>query len=236
MGGSGSIALGSKIDKSKPSLGKSSSAVIEQDRPKCLIIDEIDGAPEASIKVLLNFVNGTQSTNNAKKNKKGKKPRILKRPIVCICNDPYVPALRQLRQQALVLKFPPTSVSRLTSRLTFICRREHLRADKTSLMNLCELAANDIRSCINTLEFIKNKSEVVSTLTIKAAGVGRKNVKKGLYEIWSSIFTMPRSKRGPNDEQVATTSNQTAFRFVSRPLASNRYLPVALQRSLKQLL
>ena len=208
MGGGGSIALGSKIEKNQTNANNRTN--IEQDRPKCLIIDEIDGSPEASIKVLLNFVNGTQTAK--KGSKKGKKTRILKRPIICICNDPYVPALRQLRQQALVLKFPVTSVSRLTARLIFICRRENLRADKTSLMNLCELAANDIRSCINTLEFIKNKSDVVSTMTIKAAGVGRKNVKKGLYEVWGSIFTMPRAKRGPNDEQVATNANAAAFR------------------------
>ncbi len=211
MGGGGTIALGLKVGKNERSKGHK-AGLIETDKPKCLIIDEIDGAPEASIKVLLNFVNGAQITVKSG-HKKSKKTRTLKRPIICICNDPYVPALRQLRQQALVLKFPTTSVARLTSRLTFICKRENLRADKTSLMNLCELAANDIRSCINTLEFIKNKSEVVSTLTIRAAGMGKKNVKKGLYDVWASIFTMPRAKRNANDEQILANTNGNSFRL-----------------------
>ena len=112
MGGDGLVGLG--VPKQQMSEG--GGAMYNSDRPKCLIIDEIDGAPEASIKVLLNFVNGT--ANQGKKGKKQKKT-ILKRPIICICNDPYVAALRQLRQQALVLKFPPTSVARLTSRSIF---------------------------------------------------------------------------------------------------------------------
>ena len=210
MGGDGLVGLG--VPKLQMSEG--GGAVYNSDRPKCLIIDEIDGAPEASIKVLLNFVNGTANQTQQKKSKKQKKKSILKRPIICICNDPYVAALRQLRQQALVLKFPATSVARLTSRLTFICKKEQLRADKTSLMNLCELAANDIRSCINTLEFIKNKSQVVSTLSIKAAGVGRKNVKKALHDVWAGIFTLPRMKRSAaaDERNMISSKTNNAFR------------------------
>lgn len=48
---------------------------------------------------------------NRKKKTDGKEKKaiILKRPIICICNDIYVPALRNLRQNAFILNFPPTS-------------------------------------------------------------------------------------------------------------------------------
>lgn len=104
-------------------------------RPNCLIIDEIDGAPsvndpliveiawkitqfsnyadfsvQASIDVLVKF-----AKNDGKKQTKKKGAKLtglLKRPIICICNDVYVAALRPLRQMALVIHFPPTSLNR----------------------------------------------------------------------------------------------------------------------------
>lgn len=64
-------------------------------RPNCLIFDEIDGAPAASIELLLKFVYGKLLP----KSKKGKKQSEsvsdgCTRPIVCICNEPYTSTLR----------------------------------------------------------------------------------------------------------------------------------------------
>lgn len=101
-------------------------------KPNCLIIDEIDGAPavnrillfflpvstkfsssvmctQASIDLLLKFTKGELKNKGKKKTKPGSN---LKRPIICICNDVYVPALRPLRQMAFVVHFPPTSQQR----------------------------------------------------------------------------------------------------------------------------
>ena len=64
----------------------------------------------------------------------------------------YVPALRQLRQMALVLNFPQTEPARLASRLVEVVRIEQLKADLNALMALCERTDNDIRSCLNTLQ------------------------------------------------------------------------------------
>ena len=52
------------------------------------------------------------------KKKRGRQPGgLLLRPIVCICNDLYVPALRPLRQVALTINFPPTVPHKLATRL-----------------------------------------------------------------------------------------------------------------------
>ncbi|MEQ2293146.1 hypothetical protein AMECASPLE_030279, partial [Ameca splendens] len=67
------------------------SVLGSNERPNCLIIDEIDGAPAAAINILLSVLNkkdghgGEAGTDMAKKKKK--KESILLRPIICICND-----------------------------------------------------------------------------------------------------------------------------------------------------
>jgi hypothetical protein len=71
---------------------------------------------QASIDVLTKFVLGKDIGRVARRKKKGR-GGVLKRPVICICNDAYVPALRSLRQIALIVQFPPTSSSRLASLL-----------------------------------------------------------------------------------------------------------------------
>ncbi|XP_008282622.1 chromosome transmission fidelity protein 18 homolog [Stegastes partitus] len=170
------------------------------ERPNCLIIDEIDGAPSAAINILLAVLNrkdghgGEAATETAKKKKK--KESILLRPIICICNDLYVPALRPLRQQAFLLNFPQTQPSRLTQRLAEISQRQGLKADTGTLMSLCEKTDNDIRSCINTLQFLHGRGlKHLDNKTIQCVSVGQKDQNKGLFHLWQEIFQLPRIKR-----------------------------------------
>ncbi|KAK2817720.1 hypothetical protein Q7C36_021653 [Tachysurus vachellii] len=171
------------------------------ERPNCLIIDEIDGAPSAAINVLLATLNrkdsrdGEESTTNPLKKKK-KKESVLLRPIICICNDLYTPALRPLRQQAFLLTFPPTQQSRLTQRLTEITRRQGMKADTGSLMALCEKTDNDIRSCINTLQFLHGRGQrQLDQRVVNSMSIGLKDQNKGLFSVWQEIFQLPRTKR-----------------------------------------
>lgn len=64
-------------------------------RPNCLVLDEVDGAPAASIDLLIKFVQG-KLVQKGKKNKDagGKKSEGCKRPVICICNEAYTPSLR----------------------------------------------------------------------------------------------------------------------------------------------
>lgn len=82
----------------------------------CLLIaDEIDGAPKPSIEFLIKFV--TDNVLSKVKAKSATSQRnILRRPIICICNDVYEPALRQLRQIAFVVSFPKIESARLADR------------------------------------------------------------------------------------------------------------------------
>ncbi|NWR68162.1 CTF18 protein, partial [Bucorvus abyssinicus] len=60
------------------------------EKPNCLIIDEIDGAPAASINVLLNIIHRKDGEGEAAAGPGRRRRReggLLLRPIICICND-----------------------------------------------------------------------------------------------------------------------------------------------------
>ncbi len=58
-------------------------------------------------------VDQQQTSGKTKKNNSF----VLLRPVICICNDLYVPALRPLRQIALILNFPRIEQTTLAKRL-----------------------------------------------------------------------------------------------------------------------
>lgn len=109
------------------------SFLAKDNRPNCIILgksddklaiitikrlhfsDEIDGAPVQSIDFLIKFI-GEKIASNSNLKGKSKVKNLLRRPIVCICNDMYVPALRQLRQIAFVVNFPQMESGRLADR------------------------------------------------------------------------------------------------------------------------
>jgi chromosome transmission fidelity protein 18 len=79
--------------------------------PNCLILDEIDGALPGAISVLVELVKATGPTtapadgdtaSGKAKSKKRVLP-LLRRPIICICNDVNAPALKPLKELALCL-------------------------------------------------------------------------------------------------------------------------------------
>lgn len=134
-----------------------------QKKPNCIILDEIDGAPAAAIDFLVRFVTDkagqaekSGSVLPAPKKKKqtgGTDKGILKRPIICICNDLYAPALRQLRQIGFVVTFPPISSARLADRLYAIAKVEGIKAELGTLLVLAEKTNCDVRSCISMMQF-----------------------------------------------------------------------------------
>uniref|UniRef100_A0A1B6LVK8 AAA+ ATPase domain-containing protein n=1 Tax=Graphocephala atropunctata TaxID=36148 RepID=A0A1B6LVK8_9HEMI len=183
-------------------------------RPNCLVLDEIDGAPAASIDVLLKFALGkTPIRRKGVKVKKAtsdnEKSGILKRPIICICNDVYVPALRPLRQAAFVVHFPPTATSRLAQRLCEVARHQSMKADLGVMMALSEKTNNDIRACLALLQCLKMQSaSVVKLSQVHAASLGQKDMQKGLFTVWQEIFQIPRPKRKAFVDTVNRDPNQ----------------------------
>lgn len=141
--------------------GTQMKSVLSKDKkPNCIILDEIDGAPVAAIDYLTKFVSDkagvvdkTPLVGQSKKKKGGPEQFVLKRPIICICNDLYVPALRQLRQIGFVVSFPPISSAKLADRLHVIAKREGIKTDLGTLLVLAEKTNCDVRSCISMMQF-----------------------------------------------------------------------------------
>ncbi|GJQ73201.1 hypothetical protein Trydic_g13583 [Trypoxylus dichotomus] len=184
------------------------SVLDKEKRPNCLVFDEIDGAPAPSIDFLIKFISG----NHITKAKKGKNrtQHILKRPIICICNDVYVPALRSLRQIAFVVRFPQTASTRLAERLCEIARKEHIKTDMGALLALAEKAHKDIRTCLSFLHFYKSQNKAVTLSDVMKSNIGEKDVQKGLFAVWEEIFQIPRvTKKECNDKKNIDISLRT---------------------------
>ncbi|KAM9987778.1 hypothetical protein ACTFIZ_003146 [Dictyostelium cf. discoideum] len=195
-------------------------SLFNDNKPNCLIIDEIDGISgrdngpiELLIKLIDNSLklgnhkksttnpatkksgkdtesddesgdeaddedNGSGANNDEKstktKGKKGKKKGFttrLLRPIICICNDQYVPSLRKLRQKAMI---------------KVICSNEGLTATDATLNALIDMTGSDISACINSLQFVKSKTTI-------------------LVEIWNNIFKS--SSISSNNNKLSKYSN-----------------------------
>lgn len=150
--------------------------------------------------------------------KSNKKPSgILRRPIICICNDIYTPSLRPLRQYAFIVTFPPLDSAKLAERLLTISRRERLKTDMTTLLALAEKSGNDIRSCISILQFFANSKKPLELIDVMKSNIGQKDRQKGLFEIWSAVFQIQRPKEGldPTESRAISNGNDTSLRVTS---------------------
>ncbi|XP_064151379.1 chromosome transmission fidelity protein 18 homolog isoform X1 [Loxodonta africana] len=193
-------------------------------RPNCLVIDEIDGAPTAAVHVLLSILDrrGPQEgepRGQAVPKGRGRQHQVegglLMRPIICICNDQFAPSLRQLKQQALLLHFPPTLSSRLVQRLQEISQRWGMQADPGVLVALCEKTDNDIRACINTLQFLHGQGRrELSAQAVQSMHIGLKDQRKGLFAVWQEVFQLPRAKRCHVDQDLAPSAHMLLTRDI----------------------
>eukprot|EP01043_Picozoa_sp_COSAG02_P018078 COSAG02_NODE_834_length_16653_cov_9.111977_7_plen_880_part_00 len=184
-------------------------------KPSAIVLDEIDGAMEGrdgkgAITELLKLAAGegrksgsrgakkdgerdagTDDEDEASDNSGGKTksstPK-LNRPIICICNDLWAPSLKALRDVARVFQFVPTPPRTMAKRLTEICRKEGLEPDRGAIMQVVEIADGDIRSALNTLQFMQRKFGKISRDAITMAAVGHKDVGVTNFQLWRRVF------------------------------------------------
>ncbi|KAJ3163636.1 hypothetical protein HDU86_000222 [Geranomyces michiganensis] len=199
-------------------------SVLGARRPHLLVIDEIDGASSAGqgdhnfIKLLIDFITGEDRQPKSSTSKKAATRRALLRPIICICNDPYAPVLRPLRHLAKVVNFRPPPMKTLARRLHEICRWEGLAADLRTLTALCEMTDGDIRSCLNTLQFMRKKTAVLTLDVLHGVDVGQKDVGRGLFVVWDEIFMLPavRGRKKINFVRDRTKETDQTDKYVDR--------------------
>lgn len=202
-------------------------------RPNCIVLDEIDGAPAPAIEFLCRFLSdgGTAASAAAKTDAKGaaapavvgkkrKAASVLRRPIICICNDAYAPALRPLRQLAFIVNFGTIGVNRLAERLAQIARAERMRADMAALLALAEKTGSDVRACLAVLQFHHDSEQVkggdgggdggkmvqpprpLTLLDVLRTNVGQKDRQRGLFAVWQSVFQIRRPQKTLVDDEM----------------------------------
>ncbi|XP_068151463.1 chromosome transmission fidelity protein 18 homolog [Drosophila tropicalis] len=207
--------------------GTQMSSVLNEDkRPNCIVLDEIDGAPRQSIEYLVKFVSdGIYSKVKAK----GSKPEhnVLRRPIICICNDVYDPALRPLRQIAFVVQFPPIDSARLAERLIQVAKKEKMKTDFGSLIALAEKSGNDVRSCISSMQFFNAQKHCLTLQDVLNNNLGQKDRHQGLFDVWGAIFRIQRPKK-----QLAASSNSQNGDEPAEVILTNMSVPTRVQNVL----
>lgn len=209
--------------------GTQMTSVLNEDkRPNCIILDEIDGAPQASIEFLIRFVQGVILEKGKKKGDKTSK-FILKRPIICVCNDMYAPALRQLRQCAFVVNFPQIDSTRLAERLFTIAKKESVKTDMSTLLSLAEKTGNDIRSCISVLQFYGCAKKPLMIWDVMKSDVGQKDRQKGLFEVWSAIFQIQRIRPWQNSKSFHPDPNTEFEQSTSTVMQPSRRMQSILE-------
>ncbi|KAG0606534.1 hypothetical protein M758_9G148800 [Ceratodon purpureus] len=211
-------------------------SVLGDNRPNCLVIDEIDGAlsgaeGKGAIDALLEIINAEKKLSLGKENemeegfvrknsrKKGAPVRRLSRPVICICNDLYAPALRNLRQVARVHVFVQPSISRVVSRLKYICGREGYKTNARALSALASHTECDIRSCLNTLQFLNRKKQNLKTMDVGSQVIGRKDMTSSIFDIWGEIFHKRKGRAGKGMQgmvEIPEIGNQDHKDFVRR--------------------
>ncbi|GAA5854527.1 hypothetical protein JCM9279_000830 [Rhodotorula babjevae] len=199
-------------------------------RPTCVIIDEVDGAAAGGdssfVKMLVKLVTDGSSLKRPKKGK-GKHQRPLLRPIICICNDLYAPTLRPLRPLAKIVRFSPPTSAMLTKRLRTICDSEELSTESKHLSLLVDTAEGDLRSCLNTLQFIKRNGSVVDESAIRNSSLGKKDTGTSASQVLDRLFKKPQRKRGLQAGTGIGSDERYMTRIVTDVQTSGEYEKVA---------
>ncbi|TFY61904.1 hypothetical protein EVJ58_g4212 [Rhodofomes roseus] len=184
-------------DRLRPAL--ESGSAVGSSKPVLVVIDEIDGATGGSDHSA-GFVRKLLSLTYDRPKKKGRKAdpkasRPLLRPIICICNDLYATALRDLRTSARVVRFSRPNDIHLVRRLREICDTEGLRAESRALTALVGIAQGDLRGCLNMLQLIKAKGREVTEPVVRTAAAGMKQVDMTSTSVLNDLFSPMARKR-----------------------------------------
>ena len=161
-----------------------SNEMLLNSKPNCLILDEIDGIEsKAAVDVIIRMATTPL---------KGKQSSLaLRRPMICICNDPFVSALREVKKHCHVFHLPPPSSTRLLQRLKSICVAESLPISSNALSELITSCGMDIRSALHTLQFLSikvNVNEDTNALE-RMLTQGIKDTKRDVFKLWRSILS-----------------------------------------------
>merc|ERR1711971_53726 len=108
----------------------------------------------------------------------------------------------------------------LCKRLLDICRKELIHTDLKTLAYLANITNNDIRSCLHTLQFFKERSrggKALSTRltidTLTNIPIGRKDKTQNIFDIWERI--LKKKTKTDNDKNKSWKEISTMIYGIS---------------------
>lgn len=70
-----------------------------------------------------------------------------------------------------------------------------LEAETDGLIALCDKTTNDIRSCLNTLQFLAKQTNRVTFKLVNELNIGQKDIEKNIFTIMNEIFFKKSEKK-----------------------------------------
>jgi chromosome transmission fidelity protein 18 len=216
---------GANNDTAMNNNNRRNNSLINKDdygKPNCLILDEIDGADaRGAIQALVDIVKAEIPSKSSSKQKQTKNT-YLRRPIICICNHKYAPALRPLLPYAAHFNVNPPSSARLVARLKAILNQEKLSMmSGGSLLNqLVVSSGGDIRSSLFTLQFAATEAEdsndLSQALMNSLSGTGLKDNRNDIASTITTVFRKTKSRNADFTTGGLTSMRENDRASVSR--------------------
>ncbi|KAK9477478.1 P-loop containing nucleoside triphosphate hydrolase protein [Lipomyces japonicus] len=207
----GGAAVADKVRAALESHRVANNKMARSARPVCIVVDEIDGSAESGfIRCLLDILAAdakaiqykgvskpSSSSSSLARRRRGahqqRDNKFLLRPIIAICNDPYVSALRMLRPLTELVHYKRATTNAIVSRLQSICANEKIMpvVDRQVLTDLVNAMDGDVRSCINTLQFeLCAATTTTTTTTTDLVKTSRlKDVATSANAVVASVFS-----------------------------------------------
>ncbi len=139
---------------------------------KLMVFDEVDGIAGAedkgAVAAIIEIIRKTRF------------------PIVLIANDPYVPALRPLRNLCEMVEFKKVDARSIAKRLKEILMREGIQFDEEAINMIANNANGDLKAAINDLQLIAEGKSKITSEDVKIAGY--RDTERNIFEALRIIF------------------------------------------------
>ncbi|SCU94754.1 LADA_0G10946g1_1 [Lachancea dasiensis] len=168
-----------------------------EERPVCLIADEVDGSMETGfVKILVDILNndykatqrllsGGSAKSKSGRHRRKKREQVVVRPVIAICNNIYASALEKLRPHCEIVTFQRPSESAIIERLFHVSKKERIPLTKKALKELTDLSQGDVRSCLNNMQFMSTSKLDATAATFEEQV---KDITVSWYKICNQIF------------------------------------------------
>ncbi|MCW4018476.1 MAG: replication factor C large subunit [Candidatus Bathyarchaeota archaeon] len=109
-------------------------------------------------------------------------------PVIMAANDPDLQKLRPLKKVCKLVRFQQVRIPLIIATLRKICQKEHVEAEFEALEKIAQNSSGDVRSAINDLQSLAERSK---TLTLQDTVVlGFRNKDVGMDELLRDYFSV----------------------------------------------